>query len=219
MICFTTCAFVRRFSCSKDCLLLCGAASLMLRCTQMSGNWHPSIGSERFNPRFIRERIHTGLVVSSLLACYGSCWILLDLDLDQFRLRSQRLRSHRSDSRFGYILNSADPSATWLGNVGNVGNVGTGDEIGWKVSKERRSSMPSAPYTHVFFMFFHLEGRKTACRNVSNIFWMVGDGEAVHIRWSSHSRPRRPRVSLAVSMPRLASKDMWVWVKTYYYLF
>lgn len=154
MICFTTCAFVRRFSCSKDCLLLCGAASLMLRCTQMSGNWHPSIGSERFNPRFIRERIHTGLVVSSLLACYGSCWILLDLDLDQFRLRSQRLRSHRSDSRFGYILNSADPSATWLGNVGNVGNVGTGDEIGWKVSKERRSSMPSAPYTHVFLCFF-----------------------------------------------------------------
>ena len=36
--------------------------------------------------------------------------------------------------------------------------------------------------THMFFMFFHLEGRKTACRNVSNIFWMVGDGEAVHIR-------------------------------------
>ena len=33
-----------------------------------------------------------------------------------------------------------------------------------------------------FFMFFHLEGRKTACRNVSNIFWMVGDGEAMHIR-------------------------------------
>ena len=40
---------------------------------------HWPIGSERFNPRFIRERIHTGLVVSSLLACYGSCWICLKM--------------------------------------------------------------------------------------------------------------------------------------------
>lgn len=147
MICFTRCAW----DVSPD------AASL--RCTQMSGNWQlASIGSGRFNPRFIRERIHTGLVVSSLLACYGSGWILFD-DLTLLRLRSQRLRSHRSDSRFGSILNSADSSATWLRTVGNGDEIGWNqdeigwnrDEIGWKISKEGRSSMPSRPEIRMVF--------------------------------------------------------------------
>ena len=125
---------------------LCGAALLMsdvLRCVAESGNWHLLAQDGLIHVSSESESIQLGW-------WWAVCWRVLVGFLRSISLWKDRQKPATAKpplgltlrGYIGYILNSADPSATWR-------NVGNGwkwmDDIGWKVSKERRHSMPSTP--------------------------------------------------------------------------